>query len=117
MENLNYAGETWKITGLLTDKNDAAVDFSELEEMTVRLFDERGESIMYSLSDGDITQGATSNSFSLIVLATDSVDFIPGKLKGEFTIMFPSTDFGGDIITDKIVTTVLEIHNVNGCNC
>jgi hypothetical protein len=117
MANLNYAGETWKITGSLTDANGDDIYFSDLEEMTIKLFDERGESITYKLSDGDITEGITTTSFSLIVPASDSSEFSPGALKGEFTIVFPSTDFSGGTITDKIVATILEIHSVNGCNC
>jgi len=117
MANLNYAGETWKITGSLTDINGNDIYFSDLEEMTVKLFDERGESISYKLSDGEITEGITNTSFYLIVSPSDSSYFSPGKLKGEFTVMFPSPDLSGETITDKIVTKVLEIHSVNGCNC
>jgi hypothetical protein len=106
MVNLNYAGETWKITGTLTDSEGSNIIFTDLVSMSVNIFDERGVSNTYTISDGDIVVGSTTSSYSLEISASDTSNYSEGIIKGMFTFSFPSSDFTGDA-TDKICVDLL----------
>lgn len=106
MANLNYAGETWKISGTLTDSEGSSILFTDLVSMSVNIFDERGVSNTYTIADGDIVEGLTTSSYALEILATDTASYSNGVIKGFFTIVFPSSDFTGNA-TDKICVDLL----------
>jgi hypothetical protein len=108
MANLNYAGETWKVTGALTDADGVPLLFSDLVIMEVELIDSRSVTKTYTKASGAIVQGSTTTSYAIEIPAADSILFNPGALKIKTKIEFPSADFTGNAI-DIICETLLTI--------
>lgn len=107
MANLNYAGESIKIEGTLTDSDGTSVLFDDVVTMTIEVFDERGISYTYTKADSEIVEGSTTSSYALEVPGTDTTNFIDGEIKMKATIVFPSDDFTGnatDIICEDLLT-------------